>query len=407
MQFGERAGNDAVRLIRLRAPVVGAVLIATHCVAQADCIDNAAAFHHVNVGLMRAIAQVESGTRTNVISPNTDGSFDIGLMQINSSWLPRLSQEGITKQSLFDPCTNAYVGAWILSENIRQFGPTWIAIGAYNASSPDKRLAYARKVYDAAQSIVNTPDSPMPILPPSYMPPQTYNPFASLAVNQVKMAPHAPNAPNAPAVLMAKTGAANAAATPGTFNFDWAIDGAAAVRPVQVFDDGSKIYVQFGDLKKVPAIFSETPRGRVILQWEAQPPYAVISAPADTLVFQLGDAEAKARRSAHEAPLPAGGVTAAAATVPAGASGAAVAASAAGSQSKAAARGALWYVSVKSGAPGTSSGGVESATAQNAPAAQVTTIPTVAAPAPALATPAAPAPARSNANTDALWYLSK
>ncbi|WP_233272975.1 lytic transglycosylase domain-containing protein [Paraburkholderia acidisoli] len=380
---------------------VGIALIATHGAAQADCIDDAAAFHHVNVGLMRAIAQVESGTRTNVINPNTDGSFDIGLMQINSSWLPRLSQEGITKQSLFDPCTNAYVGAWILSENIRQFGPTWIAIGAYNASSPDKRLAYAHKVYDAAQSIVNTPDSPMPILPPSYMPPQTYNPFASLAVNQVKLAPHAATTPSAPAALMAKPGAASAAATPGTFHFDWTIEGVAAARPVQVFDDGSKIYVQFGDLKKVPAIFSETPRGRVILQWEAQPPYAVISAPADTLVFQLGDAEAKARRTAHEAPLPAGGVTTQAAKAPTGAT---VAASPAGERkATSAASGALWYVSVKSGASGTSAGDVQSDATQTEPTAQVTPIPTVAAPAPAPAENAN----RSNVNTDALWYLSK
>lgn len=375
---------------------MGFLLFGVHGTAHADCIDDAAAFHHVDVGLMRAIAQVESGTRTNVINPNTDGSFDIGLMQINSSWLPRLAKEGITRQSLFDPCTNAYVGAWILSENIRQFGPTWIAIGAYNASSPEKRLAYAQKVYNQAQSIVNTPDSPMPILPPSYTPPQTYNPFASLSVNQVKLAPHVPT------TLTAKPAVSSASAAPGTFNFDWAIAGDADVKPVQVFDDGSKIYVQFGDLKKVPAIFSESSRGRVLLQWDAQPPYAVISAPADSLVFQLGGAEAKAQRTAHEAPLPAGGVTTAQKSQAGTLATAAVASPAStpsASETKSSASSALWYISTRSA----SSGGVQPVAAPTNATAQVTAIPTVAAPAATQSDSAA----RDKKSTDVLWYISR
>ncbi len=279
---------------------LAAIALGRPGVARADCIDEAAAFQHVHVGLMRAIAQVESGTRTNVINPNSNGTFDIGLMQINSSWLPRLAREGITEQSLFDPCTNAYVGAWILSENIRQFGPTWNAIGAYNASAPDKRLAYARKVVDAARSIVSTADSPMPILPPSFTPPQTYNPFASLEVNQVKLA--APRAANAPGGLPAAVPAGAppspmiSAAAPGQYNFGWDISGAPDVKPVQVFDDGTKIYAQFSDMKRVPAIFADTPHGRAVLRWESQPPYAVIASLEPSLVFQLGGAEAARRR---------------------------------------------------------------------------------------------------------------
>ncbi|ONX01219.1 lytic transglycosylase domain-containing protein, partial [Burkholderia cenocepacia] len=155
-------------------------------VARADCLDDAAAFQHVSVSLMRGIAQVESGMNPNAVNTNTNGTVDIGLMQINSTWLPTLAREGITRESLFDACTNAYVGAWILSQNIRQLGPNWNAIGAYNSASPDKRLAYARKVYDAIRTMPDSPDTPMPILPPSFTPPQqaqTYNPFASLSVS--------------------------------------------------------------------------------------------------------------------------------------------------------------------------------------------------------------------------------
>nr|WP_233833239.1 transglycosylase SLT domain-containing protein [Paraburkholderia sp. ZP32-5] len=374
--------------------------------AWADCIDDAASFQHVNVGLMRAIAQVESGTQTDVINRNSDGTVDIGLMQINSSWLPRLAREGISEQSLFDPCTNAYVGAWILSENIRQYGPTWSAIGAYNAASPEKRLAYARKVYATAQAIANSPDSPMPILPPSFVPPQTYSPFATLQVNQVKVgAPH--GAPTAPA--SANAASAISSATPGAYNFGWTIAGADAAKPVQVFDDGTKVYVQFGDLKRVPAIFADTPHGRVVLRWEAQPPYAIISSPERKLIFQIGSAEAVAQKTAVS-----GSAGAATVKVPGTAASAAEALAALKPDSKPdAARGAsvpstdaLWYVGASSSAK------VPAATL---PAPQVTAGTTQASPpgAPPAApqtdpgqTPAAKSQAASP-GTSALWYVTQ
>ena len=67
-------------------------------------------------------------------------------MQINSSWLRKLGSYRIGRDQLFDPCTSTYIGAWILAQNIRRFGYGWEAVGAYNAVSPDKRAAYARKV---------------------------------------------------------------------------------------------------------------------------------------------------------------------------------------------------------------------------------------------------------------------
>ncbi len=120
--------------------------------ANADCLDEAAAFHRVSPTLARGIAQVESGMRSWVTNTNTNGSEDIGLMQINSAHLPRLAKFGITRQSLFDPCTNAYVGTWILADCLSRYGETWTAVGCYNAGAPDKRLRYANRVYQKLQS---------------------------------------------------------------------------------------------------------------------------------------------------------------------------------------------------------------------------------------------------------------
>nr|WP_249192463.1 lytic transglycosylase domain-containing protein [Burkholderia cenocepacia] len=115
--------------------------------SRADCLDDAARFHHINVRLVRAIAIVESGQRASIVHLNDDGTTDIGLMQINSRWLMTLSRFGVSRADLHDRCTNAYVGAWILSQNVRRLGLTWDAIGAYNAGSHEKRIAYARRVY--------------------------------------------------------------------------------------------------------------------------------------------------------------------------------------------------------------------------------------------------------------------
>lgn len=67
-------------------------------------------------------------------------------MQINSGWLPTLKRYGIDKRSLFDACTNTYVGAWILAQNVSKLGYNWRAVGAYNAKAEHKRVVYAHKV---------------------------------------------------------------------------------------------------------------------------------------------------------------------------------------------------------------------------------------------------------------------
>ncbi|MCW3677848.1 lytic transglycosylase domain-containing protein [Burkholderia cenocepacia] len=127
--------------------------------AQADCIDAAAAFHRVNPSLLRAITAVESRFVPDAINRNTNGTEDIGLMQINSWWLPQLARYGITRESLFDPCTNVYVGAWILSRNFAQHGVTWTGVGAYHSPTPALQLRYANLVYKKLQQFSLGTDS--------------------------------------------------------------------------------------------------------------------------------------------------------------------------------------------------------------------------------------------------------
>ncbi len=113
---------------------------------NAACFDQAAARYGVSPSLLKAISIVESGSNPAARNRNADGSEDVGHMQINSRWLGVLSSYGIGREQLFDPCINTYVGAWILAQNISRLGYNWEAVGAYNARSPVKRAAYARRV---------------------------------------------------------------------------------------------------------------------------------------------------------------------------------------------------------------------------------------------------------------------
>jgi soluble lytic murein transglycosylase-like protein len=96
--------------------------------------------------LLKAVARQESGLNPAAVNRNANGSTDIGLMQINSSWLPTLERHGVKENDLRVPCANILVGAWILGSNFRAMGRTVDALGAYNARDPVKRQAYARQV---------------------------------------------------------------------------------------------------------------------------------------------------------------------------------------------------------------------------------------------------------------------
>lgn len=110
------------------------------------CFEEAGARHGIAPELLQAIALQESALKADALNRNRDGSWDVGLMQINSRWLPVLARHGIRPDQLWDPCVSVHVGAWILAGNFRRLGHNWEAVGAYNARSPALRMRYAQAV---------------------------------------------------------------------------------------------------------------------------------------------------------------------------------------------------------------------------------------------------------------------
>jgi len=117
------------------------------------CLDQAAQRHGVEASLLRAVAMQESGLQPAAWRRNTDGSEDLGLMQVNSRWLPTLQGYGITRQHLMQACVSADVGAWILRQMIERHGHTWQGVAAYHSSTPAYNQRYAWAVYRRLQAM--------------------------------------------------------------------------------------------------------------------------------------------------------------------------------------------------------------------------------------------------------------
>ena len=106
------------------------------------CWEDAAQRYGVSPQLLYAMARVESGLNPAAVNNShrkSTGTYDIGLMQINSSHLPRLARHGISEADLYDPCTNVQVGAWLLADTFSRYGVSWESIGAYNAACTQLR----------------------------------------------------------------------------------------------------------------------------------------------------------------------------------------------------------------------------------------------------------------------------
>ncbi len=149
----------------MRSTVIFMILLVAvvNSVSAESCWRSAAERYGINTTILRAIAMTESAMNAHAVNRNTNGSVDVGLMQINSRWFPRLAEMGIQPGDLWDRCTNIEVGAWVLAGYIRRFGYNWRAIGAYNAGpsstpgSERKRRNYAQRVFHNL-SVNNPPD---------------------------------------------------------------------------------------------------------------------------------------------------------------------------------------------------------------------------------------------------------
>ncbi len=95
-------------------------------------------------------------------------------------------------------------------------------------------------------------------------------------------------------------GAASAWQTTGSaargFRFDWRLSGDPAVAPMQVFDDGKEVWLQFAPGQALPAIFGMREGLEHPLPYTRREPYAVVAGSWSALRFRGGRLSARAER---------------------------------------------------------------------------------------------------------------
>ena len=153
----------------IAALAIGATLFSAPA-SHAFCFEEAAARYNVAPQLVWGISQKENPRQDpSAVNYNTDGSYDYGLMQINTIQADTLRKAGIPWEALADPCTNVMAGTYILSMRIQEYGYTWKAVGAYHSKTPSKRDRYARGI----AKILSTIKQPVPTQVASQLQPES------------------------------------------------------------------------------------------------------------------------------------------------------------------------------------------------------------------------------------------
>ena len=144
-----KSSTSALRLILL----VYAIFIFSAGPASGFCFNEAGTLFDIPPKLLQAIAKVESNYNPVAVHWNSNGSYDYGLMQINSWWASpsRLGED--VWSTISDPCTNVMVGAGILANLIERHGYVWKSVGYYNSGNNKRQKRYIDRVYRAMREI--------------------------------------------------------------------------------------------------------------------------------------------------------------------------------------------------------------------------------------------------------------
>lgn len=90
----------------------------------------------------------------------------------------------------------------------------------------------------------------------------------------------------------------SSAEQPAQFNFDWQLSGDPALLPLQVFDNGKKLWLQYPENTVVPALFARSAAGDIFLTPKREGDFLVLKDIPDEIVIHGGIQKAQIKRKA-------------------------------------------------------------------------------------------------------------
>lgn len=121
-----------------------------------NCWDYAASKFNLDPWLLFAIGSVESSFNEGISSKNSNNTYDLGLMQINSIHIPYFQRMGLNRNDLQnDTCKNIIAAAHLLRQSINKYGYNIDGIGGYHSNTPRLRRNYGQKVINHYNTLVD------------------------------------------------------------------------------------------------------------------------------------------------------------------------------------------------------------------------------------------------------------
>lgn len=126
-----------------------------------QCVVEAANRQSLELVKVLAVMKTEGG-HVGEYSRNSNGSYDIGPMQVNSIHLPELSKVyGIPEADMsqllaYHGCFNVAVGAWLLRRRTNEAaGDFWYGIGRYHSAAKADSKKYILRVHGVMLGLVS------------------------------------------------------------------------------------------------------------------------------------------------------------------------------------------------------------------------------------------------------------
>jgi hypothetical protein len=123
------------------------------------CMALVASIDHLPPRVLPSIQAIEGG-RAGTISNDADGSQDLGVMQINTRWIPPLAAytrepaDRVRARLINQPCYNiAAAGAILRTYLVEDRGDLMQAIGDYHSHTRQLNLTYRSEVRQAAEAL--------------------------------------------------------------------------------------------------------------------------------------------------------------------------------------------------------------------------------------------------------------